>query len=171
MEQEWNCQPWGNSPGSAWRACGGRWPRRSECQLGHVSKPSVLRRIAASLASCRHGGASVVPASAWTKVVAREGVLEAITGRVSAHAAQYAAGAVRLELRKPRPPIRAGRDATDLASSSCTRSWAPSMAQKVCQIEMSWAAAHWCERVGGGDSEEVVGARDGGVEKESPGAL
>ena len=106
------CQPCGQSPRPLSIAAGGRAPSAIARQDRHSCQPSAWSRLRATAALRRHVASVSLPSSWRTHASAKAGARSPITGIASAHAAQYAAGAVRTALARPRPPSDAGRVAS-----------------------------------------------------------
>ena len=125
IELALNCQPWRHSPGSVASspsscscllvAADGRAPAMSWGQEGLSVHPSSSRSLPACSASCKQPAASALSCRVLQKRAAHPGQRACSMARASAHAAQYAAGAVRSAERRPAPPARRGRDATSHA--------------------------------------------------------
>ena len=98
--------PCGQSPMPLSVAGGGRAPSAIVRQDGHPCQPSARRTSRATAALRRLIAiAFVSPVSRWRMHASvRAGACSPRTGSASAHAAQYAAGAVRTALVRPRPP-------------------------------------------------------------------
>ena len=90
--------------------------------MGHASQPSVNSSVRALAAWLKHAAPAPPCWSAATQAVAKAGRRAAMTGRASAHAAQYAAGATRPADARPRPPRDAGRQANSHANCSSASS-------------------------------------------------
>ena len=93
-------------------------PKRHSCQ------PSAWRTSRASTALLKLGAHPPPVASKRVQASAKAGERLWSSGNASAHAAQYAAGAVRIAERKPRPPRAAGKVATCLHVSDVCFSYA-----------------------------------------------
>ena len=123
VEQALNCHPCRHSPGSAAltpsssassaAVCCGRAPARRAAHEGRPVQPSSSRRSPAAAASCRQDEPCLEESSSVSrKVLAQPALRLCSISRQSAHAAQYAAGAVLVALLRPQPPLRTGKVAT-----------------------------------------------------------
>ena len=152
-----NCQPRRHSPASTSSAYGARSLWAAASHEGMAAHPSLRSSCSAATKSCRQG--TVTPSRiccmkrAWTA-----GHLSFRTPAPSTHAAQYAAGEVRSALRRPRPPLRAGRLATCYARTSSCEDVHPSNSQKLFQSEASWVRAY-AATVRGGNTRRKWFAR------------
>ena len=119
--EAWNCQPWLHSRSGTGSSCGcggsgGRSPAAMSCHVGIHFHPPSSHVLPARSASTRHVGPRGTSFVATCAAVVRwysmfrpkPGNLCSSSGRESAQLAQNAAGAVRVESRRPIHPSRNG---------------------------------------------------------------
>ena len=154
-ERAWHCQPRtkSSSPSLSAEGSGRRGasaPATAECQLGISSTPTCNRCCLASSASLAQAACGPSGRTrSFTIRAARFGNLDARTGKASTHDAQYAALEEREADCSPRPPLCAGRVATERARLSDLSSEAPRILQNVSQIAPSCPSAYVRDNVGG----------------------
>ena len=150
------CHPGHPVPGSGRPLEGGAWVACRSSHAGMVAQPAARKWSAAALAARREGARAAGPAlSSATQRSAASGRRAAMTGRASAHAAQYAAGAMRTAEVRPTPPIVPGN--CPIARASATWSSAavglpsasPSSAHRVFHTAASCCSAYAADWSGG----------------------
>ena len=133
------------------RKCTGRLTRYGSQPAKHPCQPSAWRSSCASTALFRLGAhpPSVTSNRVQDSVKAGERLWG--SGNASAHAAQYAAGAMRTAERKPRPPRAAGMVATFCANAMSASAMPPRQSSRsnVSHIAASCACAQDATACGG----------------------
>ena len=139
-------------PGSGRSHWAGRRPSWIARHSGRPSHPAWVRWAPAAAAARKHRAKEVDPASSSAKQrAAASGRRSRRTGKASAHAAQYAAGATRSAHWSPSPPRRAGKSTRRraAATSGSRSSGSPRRSRRHCQTASSWPRAYDAERSGG----------------------